>query len=342
MRVVAGLVLVTTGLLIAWGLAVGSIVPAGYGDTDVEHSDVGLYQAISARIADGSTYYDAVEAEQPARGYPISPVMTVREPTLAWTIDLLGEHGAYAVLLVLAGAAVAMGMYCFDRIARGRGEWVGATLLLVAVIGFVAAPVNVWVHDAWAGLLIVIGVLAATQRWFWPALLALLAACLMRELAVPAVLAVVVVWWPGLGRRRRTAVLAAGAAFAGFYGWHAVQAAGFSATGGSEAPGWLDLHGWPFFVNSAWFSTVLTVLPIAVVAVLVPLALLGWVGRSGVMARPVVGVPVIYAVAFGVMGRSNNLYWGLLFAPLLVPGLAFAPRTLHELFRTARTGRGEA
>jgi hypothetical protein len=40
-------------------------------------------------------------------------------------------------------------------------------------------------------------------------------------------------------------------------------------------------------------------------------------------------------LAFCVVGRPNNFYWGAMVAPILLIGLAFAPRALAALVRAA-------
>lgn len=322
-----------TLLLMAWGAVAGSQVPDGFLEADPDKTDVALYQAISGRVADGESYYASVADEQPSRGFPTSPAMTVREPTLAWLTSTVGAGTGYGILLALAAVAIALSLVCFDSLSRTRAEWMVASVLGALGVAFLCSPDGVWIHEAWAGLLIYVAALAATRRWFWPALVALLAACLVRELALPAALAVLAVAWPRLSRRRRGASVMAVLSFLAFYGWHVLQVSRMSSGESEPSAGWLDVNGWPFFVNAAWFSTALGNGPLLVAVALVPLALLGWVTHESVDARPVAAVLVAYALVFGVVGRDNNLYWGILFGPLLLPGLAFVPRAVARLGR---------
>ena len=322
--------------LMLWGVLSGSQIREGFVQDDPEQTDVALYKAISARVADGDGYYDAVAVEQVRRGFPTSPAVTVREPTLAWLTSAVGPPAAYGVLLALAGIALVLSMYCLDQLSATRVEWVTGTVIAAVTIANLCPPLNVWIHDVWAGLLILIAGLTSTRRWFWPTLLALLAACLVRELALPAALAMAAVAWPRLSRRRRALSVAALLAFLAFYGWHVAQVERMVPPGSQPSPGWLDVNGWPFFVNATWFSTVLTNGPVILAALLVPVALLGWVAHESPRTRPVAVVLVVYAVVFSVIGRDNNLYWGALFGPLLLPGIAFAPRAVWRLARASR------
>ncbi|KAA1379671.1 hypothetical protein [Aeromicrobium fastidiosum] len=329
------LAIAVTLVLVVWGAVAGSQVPDGFLEADPDKTDVALYQAISERMGDGESYYVAVAAEQPARGFPTSPAVTVREPTLAWLTSTAGEGTAYGILLALAAVAIGLSIVCFDSLTRTRAEWAVASVVGAVGVAALCSPDGVWIHETWAGLLTYVAALAATRHWFWPALIALLAACVVRELALPAGLAVLAAAWPRLSVRRRLASVVAVAGFLAFYGWHVLQVGRMSAGASEPSSGWLDVNGWPFFVNAAWFSTVLTVAPVLVAVLLVPLALLGWVLHDSVDARPVAAVLVAYALVFAVVGRDNNLYWGILFGPLLLPGLAFAPRAVARLTRAA-------
>lgn len=39
----------------------------------------------------------------------------------------------------------------------------------------------------------------------------------------------------------------------------------------------------------------------------------------------------MFVCAFMIIGRPENVYWGILFVMLLIPGLAFAPTALGRL-----------
>lgn len=337
-RTTARLLLVLFVGLILWGALAGSQVPDGFVQHTDAKTDAGLYRAIAHRVADGDNYYAVVAVEQPARGFPTSPAMTVREPTLAWLAGALSPRGAYVLLLVLAGVALTLTLMCFDTLARSRLEWVLGSVIASATIANLCLPANMWSHDVWAGMLIYIGALASTRKWFVIAMLSMLAACLIRELALPAAVAVGAMSWSAGGRRTRAAWGAALLGFAVFYLWH-VHEVGQIPTSPVTSPGWVAFHGWPFVVNATWFSTLLSNWPVLVAAIVTPCALLGWIMHASVHARAVAMVLVVYVVAFSVIGRSNNLYWGALFGALLLPGLAFAPRALVTLIRSSATDR---
>jgi hypothetical protein len=78
--------------------------------------------------------------------------------------------------------------------------------------------------------------------------------------------------------------------------------------------------------------SLLLFLPLPAVALLVPLALLGWAGVRGATGERIALLLLGYAAGLMLVGRPDNFYWGILIAPLLPIGLAFAPRALLDLF----------
>jgi hypothetical protein len=77
----------------------------------------------------------------------------------------------------------------------------------------------------------------------------------------------------------------------------------------------------------------LLISPPWVVAIILPLALLGlagWRGASGIRVACTVG---IYVLAFLIVGRSNDIAWGLMYAFVMPLGLLHAPYALRELWQ---------
>ncbi len=329
-------VLVAVGLvaLLALGLArqpaplpVPSAPGAGYADAD-------LYRDIAARVAAGGDYYATAVALQSAHGYPTSPVMVVRLPTLTLLQVALGETGCTALLVVLGLTGLAALAVRLDREGFPRAEWFAAVLLLALNLSVLAVPRMSFFAEAWAGALIVLAICLHRERRWWPAVLIGFAAVCFRELAVPFLLVMAVLAW----RRRRRETLAwlgALAAFAVLYAVHALAVRAAQPAAPLTSAGWLQFGGWPFVLTCLASSSVLWTLPAAVVALVTPFALLGWLfaGRLGVTVAAVSG---LFAAALTLVGRPDNNYWGLLFAALLLTGLAFAPRGVVQLVGALR------
>ena len=310
-------------LLALWAATAGASIDHSKASPGDDKTDLALYQAVVERMNDGQGYYQAAAIELPARSYPTTPVPSVREPTLAWFISTVGRPVAVAVMLLLAMGALALSLRTFELTERSRRAWIGATVLAAAGVGILCQPKVVEQHEVWAALLVYLGLLVRGNGKVVPAVVLLLTAAVVRELVAPVMAIMLVVAL--LERRRREAGwwLAALVVFAGFYGWHAWQVHGMTGPAGPESPGWLAMGGWPFVVDAFWGSSLLTVLPHSLAAIVVPMALLGWFSRSGTLFDRVSAVLLAYVVLFCFAGREDNYYWGMLVGSLLLPGFAF-------------------
>lgn len=317
--------------LIVWGLLAGAPerprVPEGE-----RGSDLVLYETIVDRMNEGHSYYSAVAAEQPAQGYPTRPVMTVREPTVAWLITVLGgPRAACGLLLAIVLAASVSIVVRLRAVTASLLSWVVASILAAMSLILLVSPGLVYVHEMWAGALIVLSVAVRTGRRWAVSVVAGLAAALVRELAVPYLLVMLVM---AVRQRRPREALAWGVAvavWAGFYALHAIRVMGEVPVAAATSPGWLAVEGWPLFVEMIRSGSVLVLMPFWVAALLVPFALAGWwTCRSSFSSRVALTLTG-YAVAFMFIGRANTVYWGFMLAALLVPGLAMIPHGLRVL-----------
>lgn len=325
------LVICTMLALILWGLLTGSRVPETARSDDPDRTDAGLYGAIIDRMNDGAGYYSAVAIEQPARGYPTSPSMNIREPTLAWAVSLVGEPAMVAVLWALTIAALGLSIWVYGQTEQSRMSWIGACAASAAAIGIFAAPGGVNVHEVWLSLLICLGFLARGVGWSHVSMVLLLVASLVRELVAPVLLVLVAVSWTSGRKKEAAGWLGCLGLFAIFYVVHLVRV-GETVTGPSlESPSWVALGGWPFMVDAVRSSSIFTVFPFWVAAVLVPIGLLGWVSRKGHLFNAVSAYLLAYAALFCVVGRSNNGYWGTFIGILILPGVVFGLGALRTL-----------
>lgn len=330
----AARLLLMSFLLISLAGAAMSIQPpaaSSVAAVDPTDTDLALYQAIAARVAAGEDYYGAAVAEQRARDYPLQPVFTVRLPTLAWLIGTLGPEAAALLLRLLMIAAIAALALRLRDIAGSRAAWGAAAFLGAGSMALLTVPAMTFWHESWAALLIVLSItLRSSGRWL-PALLFGLLAVLVRELALPFLcLMAVLAWREGKGVEA--------------YGWaaailifflvmaaHAAALAGHLTSGDPASPGWTSSGGWAFVLAMLQRCTLFLFLPLPVIAVLVPLTLLGWAGVRGATGERVALLLIGYTGGFMLIGRPDNFYWAVLIAPLLPVGLAFAPRVLWDL-----------
>jgi len=328
------LVLVALVIAIGFGLSVapeGAIAPTrsatGYGDAD-------LYRELAARVGAGEPYYPAAVSLQQLHGYPTTPFVVVRPPTLTLLRVALGDGLSTALLVALGTAGIlAIGRQA-DRSGASRVEWFGAVLLLGVNGALYAVAPIAWFAEAWAGALIMLAIgLRGEKRW-WPAVVLGLAAACFRELALPFLLVMAAVSWHQRRRRESAGWLAAVGVFCMLLALHALAVQAAQPPEPVPSPGWFRFGGWSFVLNAVATSSVLWILPWVTVAFIVPLALFGWL-FAGRLGRLVLATCGIFIAGFLVIGRSNNTYWGLLFAAVLVAGLAFAPRGLVTTVRVA-------
>ncbi len=329
-------------LLMALGVTIASTPAHGPDLVAPGKSDTALYRAIARDTAAGgatpAAYYRAVAAEQRARGYPLRPFVTVREPALALLAAWLGSGPLgwlyRALALVATGALV-------WRIQGGlaRAERIGAALCATISVLILAQPVMAVWHEAWAALLLVLALVGAGGRRWWLACVAGLAMLLVRELAAPAIVALA---FAALAERRRAEATGWSlvlVAFALTMLAHAHAVAAVTLPGDAASPGWTSLGGWRFILSLTANSSAFSLLPLWLTALALPLALFGWASRGDPFAdRVTLALAALIAPFMGI-GRPDNFYWGLLIAPLLPIGLAFAPRGLVDLARSARQSR---
>lgn len=312
--------------------------------------DIELYEAAIRRVAAGENYYHFIVAEQRGRDYPVRPGITVRLPTLAYLDAWLGPAGQVAAAIALMAGVIAAWWRKLGEHAPGRGR----TRRLGAALAFVGASLGLNrhyfpLHELWAGGLIALsfglhrmGGGRREGRWLG-ALLAAALALAIRELALPYVL-LMATFALARGRRREAAAwIALVVLFLIGLAWHLSLVAPHVLPGDPASPSWLALRGLTGWLADVTQSSNLRWLPHYVAGPLVVAMTFGWLGwrdrASGLFGFL---LSAGYALAFMIAGRWNNFYWGAVIAPVMFPGLAFAPRALKRGFAAARWGRNDA
>jgi hypothetical protein len=170
-------------------------------------------------------------------------------------------------------------------------------------------------------------------RWGWSVAIGLLAV-LTRELALPYLAAMAFMAW----REHRLREAAAWACAIALFGAamlvhaHLVLQQIAAADPGSE---WLSSGGWAFVLSTARWNALFLVSPAWLVAIAVPLALVGLAGWAHPVGARMALTAGAYVGAFLVLGRPDNFYWGLMYAPFLALGLLFAWPALRDLWQAA-------
>lgn len=322
-------------LLVGIGLALDPGAP-GPLTAKPGQSDADLYRAIDARIQAGQDYYHAAAAEQRVRGYPLKPFVTMRLPTRSWVQQAPGgETGTLILLWTIALFAIGAMLRRLRRDAVPRSLWMLCGLLLAfTASALVQTGLLMW-HEIWAGYLITLSLACRSPRLWWPSVLLGLAALLFRELALPYLVAMA--GMALIERRRGEAIGWAIAILIGIAALllhaHAVHAV--LLPGDHASPGWSRFGGWRFDMTVLRDPSLLRLLPQPFGSLLVPLTLLGWAAwRSPYAARYALTL-AMWLLAFLVIGRPENFYWGMMIAPLLLVGLPLALPALRDLIRAA-------
>ena len=328
-------------LLILFGLTTGAAperAPPRSGPTDL-----GLYAYAAGQAAHPTTFYPRVIAEQRREGYELRPFVTVRPPTLSFLLAALGSdvarHGALALLALgsLALWWLQLGREGVRLVPRALDLAALSTGMLPAFA--VQAP---YMHEVWAGLLISASLASRRTDAFRLSIVLGLAAALIRELAAPYLVVMAVLALMGRRPREAAGWGAAIALFASALAFHAHMVEALLIPSDHYGAGWVKLSGWPFVLHAAQWNAVLAVGPAWLTVIAVPIALAGAATWNSSLGRRLAAVLLAYVLAFAVIGRPENFYWGLLIAPLLPPGFARACRALPLGWRYLNRSSGTA
>ncbi len=300
----------------------------------VQH-DADLYRAIAARVASGTPYYPAAAAEQRARGYPLKPFVTMRPPLLAEVTGLVGTTAmGWLLRLAVLGALAALVIRLRASVERPAERLAALAIGALALLTVAQPALAIW-HEVWAATLATVALAVRTDRRWLAAIGIATLAALLRELAAPLLVAMAGAAWIERRRGEALAWLAGLGVFALALAFHAGQVTAVTLPGDGASQGWSG-GGWPVALTMLHQTSLFAVLPRWIAASLVPLALLGWASRRDAFGQRVALWLLGMTTLFCLAGRPDNLYWGMMVAPLLPVGLAFAPRALLDLGLAAR------
>lgn len=310
-----------------------------WGQPAPDSYDVKLYKRIVSDIADGQGYYQAASNEHRLLHFPTAPPQVFRMPTLAWV--LAGLHFyvlGFACLLALYAAIM---VRFYREFLAGRVSFANRVLCVVAVttgLSIVGVSESAYWHEVWAALLICLSLLSYRSHRWWPSVMLGMSACLIREIALPylfvmAGFAITEKYW-----RQSAAWLGAIVVAVAAFIFHVHLAASLYKPGDLISPGWLAFGGWDFAIATAKWNIAMHALPYPLIALAVCQGIVGLAGSPDGRARRAAVIVAGYLTGFLVVGRPNNFYWGILYAPLLPVGFLLAPAALGDLLRSARIG----
>lgn len=304
--------------------------------------DLKLYDTVIQRVRHGDNYYAVVAEEHRRYRYPLHPGFAVRLPTLALVEANLPPAALIPLSVVLMGAVLFVWWRRLTEEPGGKELRLMAMAALAFGVSIGTTRYFFVLHELWSGQLLALafGLHRPPQeggspgRWLG-AWLAAAAALAIREHALPFVLLMAAFAFWHRRWKEGAAWAALVAIFIAAMAVHLHTVAGLVQPGDPPSASWLTLRG-----LNGWFSLVvlssnLRWLPTALSAPLVLAALFGWAGWRSAAGNFGTLLYAGYGAAFMIAGRPDNFYWGMMVAPAMWIGLAFAPMGARSLVRAA-------
>jgi hypothetical protein len=298
-------------------------------------ADLAFYDRVIERIGQGESYYDFIVEQQRRANYPVRPGLAVRLPTLAYLDAWLGHAGQIVAAALLMLATLAAWWRRLGEEPGGEPHRLWKLAFLYVGISLGLNSYFFVLHELWAGSLLALAfALHRPGRWAGSLAAAALAVAI-REQALPFVLLMgAMAFWRRDWREGATwAALAA--LFLAALAVHLRIVSGQTLPTDPPSESWLTLRGLSGWLSNVVLSSNLRFLPHWLAGPLVIVALAGWAGWRSPAGTFGTFLFLGYALAFAIVGRENNFYWGLVVAPTLFLGFAFAPRALASLWRAA-------
>ncbi|MEI6643384.1 MAG: hypothetical protein WCL10_15220 [Novosphingobium sp.] len=285
--------------------------------------DQELYRTVIERVRGGENFYPATMAAQRERVYPVQPALAVRPPTMTYWLALLPSTATRtaALIVLLFGALIALRQSLSDR---PPAEALAMVALAVAGLFGVFFPDNVYLHEQWSVLLVMLALTANRRPWLM-VLLALLAV-LVRETALAWLAAIVLAALWKRDWRLAGMALGAIALAGGLWLIHAQQVAAQVHPGDLTSPGWVRFGGLPLVIDALRRNLALTGLPGPLILALVAASLAAMLGWGRDFERIAAIGSAGFLAALTVFGRPDNGYWGFMAAPFVLLGLPLIVR----------------
>jgi hypothetical protein len=335
-------------VVIGFGLAESLRTPAApvsEPGVEDEHAgaDLKLYAAVVADVRSGKNYYDSANRHLRELGFDVGSTFNWRLPTYAWLFAAFPNFVVVRSLLLAIGLAAMLLVFGSEQATVGRWGAMAIVLLLVGVWQWGFDGDAFLAQDLWAAWLITLSLGLSSKRLHWYAVAAGLLALFLRELTLPYCL-LAAGWAWRFGRRRETIAWMVGiVVFAEFLAWHASEVASRLTDADRVAStgimGWVQFGGLQFDLLAARMNCFLFHAPGWLIYVYFVVSLGGFADRRDERGLLAGSTAAAYLLAFSIIGLPKNLYWGLMFSPLLPFGVAAAPDALRKLGKLARPAR---
>jgi hypothetical protein len=289
--------------------------------SDQQFSDAKLYQNISGRVAKGEGYYNAVAAEHRIHVYPLKPFVTVRLPAIAFGFAVFGTHGMQAIMLILICATlVAWFLFLRQFITSIVYLFSLVFAILISCSIYFMVPTIVVFHEIWAAVLIALMIGMHGRAPLWVSVMTTLAACMIRELAFPVLGLMAVFALYKKDWKEAAYWCGAAAVFLLYLGYHAYRVSQILTPNDLASTGWSGFGGWVFLTASLAKTTVLSLFAPGVTGATIVISVFGWLNVNAVKGLYVAAMLSGYFALMMVFARPDNLYWTLLFIPLIFTG----------------------
>ena len=319
-------------VLLVWGVLLLSRPAAAMRLPPPGSGDAALFMKVIDRLAAGESYYEALGDEMRRDNYPATSPFNWRTPFHLTAVAYATAPAAALILKLLTLAAVMAAAAVLATF--GRTAAIAGTLAQMGALATAFQPQAVGVSEIWAGVLIALSACAYYRAWWIAGALLGVGAMFIRELAAPYCVACTLL---AFGARRREAGvwIAAGLAYAAYYGIHVWQVSAHQIAGDlAHAQPWQQWNGLEFTLTTIGVNGWLSFVPRWAAVVYMVLALAGTASHR--MAPQARWTLLVYFALFAIVGLPFNFYWGFVTAPLWAFGLAHAAHGLSRLIAAAR------
>lgn len=316
--------------------------------------DLALYREMVESVKAGKGYYPQLRPRLKHYGFPAGSTFNWRLPTYAYGLALLGSERVMQGTLLLLNA-LGLGLLLWPRKstvpitseshaakAKELPSWITSVLVGMLQIGIVTWSIDgyaFYTQEVWSAAFLTLALGCFYRQWEVGAVLFALAAVCIRELALPWLVAPLMVACYQQRWKMASLWSLAIALFFAYLFWHSRQVAAQllpeDKTGGGLAM-WLTYGGVDFVLLTTRMNRLLIDAPGSVLWLAWVLAVVGLAGGRDRLSASLLLICLGYFSAYLLVGMPVNIYWGLLFAPALAWGIAHAPAAFLSLIRAAQ------